>query len=81
MLRVTVGGVSTWHRAETFCDMGMIFPHMDSISDLGFIRRLLDKYTGHGHDYTIHWYVYNRRMSIPNIGMMMPYIGMIAPCE
>ena len=39
LLRVTVGGVSTWPSGETFCYMGMIIPFIDIIFDLGFIRR------------------------------------------
>ena len=40
LIRLSVGGISTWHSAETFCHMGMLWvPFMNIISDLGCIRR------------------------------------------
>ena len=53
LLRVTVGGISTWHNAGTFCHMGISITFMDmiipfvgmiipatgmTISDMGMIK-------------------------------------------
>ena len=38
MLRVTVGGVATWHRADTFCHTGMIIPVMGMIQNIAITQ-------------------------------------------
>ncbi len=82
LLRVTVGGVSTWHSAETFCYMGMITPFMGmiipalgiTIPDMGMIIPALGMTVS-----DTGMIIATLGMIIPDMGMIIPALGIIIP--